>query len=157
MSLNKKLLIFFSSVFMSELQSLSSHISEWRSQQLNLISKQIQQNLRSIQSPLKEKCKKMKKMYCDVPAWGFGAHIEVLTICLLNGYRAKTLVVMSQLFANYLDGSKKTWDEFISPISETCQPNHLFKYEINQNDSSIGGELESMSQLTFLLILNKLI
>src|SRR5579871_1258557 len=100
---------------MLELQSLSSHISEWRSEQLNLISKQIRQNLRSIQSPLKEKCKKMKKIYCDVFPWGFGSHIEILTICLLNGYSAKTLVVMSQLFENYLGGLNKTWDEFISP------------------------------------------
>jgi hypothetical protein len=140
---------------MLELKSLSSHISEWRSEQLNLISKQIQQNLRSIQSPLKEKCEKMKKIYCDVPTWGFGAQMEVLTICLLNGYSAKTLVVIKQLFVNYLEGSNKTWDEFILPISETCQPNHLLKYEINQNDSTIIGDCTS--QLTLLLILNKLI
>jgi hypothetical protein len=140
---------------MSELQSLSSHISEWRSQQLNLISKQIQQNLRSIQSPLKEKCKKMKKFHCDLPPWGFGAHIEVLTICLLNGYSAKTLVVITQILENYLGASDKTWDEFISPISETCQPNHLFEYEININDFSFGQG--GTSQLTLLLILNKLI
>ncbi len=140
---------------MLELKSLSSHISEWRSEQLNLISKQIQQNLRSIQSPLKEKCEKMKKIYCDVPTWGFGAQMEVLTICLLNGYSAKTLVVIKQLFVNYLEGSNKTWDEFILPISETCQPNHLLEYEINRNDSSVRRK--GTSQLTLLLILNKLI
>jgi hypothetical protein len=80
--------------------------------------------------------------------------MEVLTICLLNGYSAKTLVVIKQLFENYLEESNKTWDEFISPISETCQPNHLLEYEINQNDSSIGEG--GTSQLTLLLILNKL-
>ena len=78
-------------------------------------------------------------------------------VCLLHGYRAKTLVVIEQFLERYLESSKKTWDEFISPISETCQPNHLFKYEINENDSSIGGDQEGMSQLNFLLILNKLI
>ena len=57
---------------MSELQSLSSHISQWRSQQLNLISKQIQQNLRSIQSPHKEKCEKMKKFIATHPMRGSG-------------------------------------------------------------------------------------
>jgi hypothetical protein len=139
---------------MVELQSLSSHISEWRSEKLNLISKQTQQNLRSIQSPLKEKCEKMKKIHCDIFPWGFAAQMEVLTICLLNGYSAKTLVVIKQLFENYLEESNKTWDEFISPISETCQPNHLLEYEINQNDSSIGEG--GTSQLTLLLILNKL-
>jgi hypothetical protein len=137
---------------MLELKSLSSHISEWRSEQLNLISKQIQQNIRSIQSPLKEKCAKIKKIYCDVPTWGFGAQIEVLTLCLLKGYCSKTLVVIKQLLNNYLDASNKTWDEFISPISETCQPNHLLEYKINQNYSSISGEC--MSQLTLLLISN---
>jgi hypothetical protein len=74
--------------------------------------------------------------------------MEVLTICLLNGYSAKTLVVITQLFENYLEVSNKTWDEFISPISETCQPNHLLKYEINQNDSNIGELGDGMSQLT---------
>jgi hypothetical protein len=133
---------------MVELQSLSSHISEWRSEKLNLISKQTQQNLRSIQSPLKEKCEKMKKIHCDIFPWGFAAQMEVLTICLLNGYSAKTLVVITQLFENYLEVSNKTWDEFISPISETCQPNHLLKYEINQNDSNIGELGDGMSQLT---------
>jgi hypothetical protein len=53
---------------MSELKSLSSHISKWREEQLNLISKQIQQNLRSIQSPLKEECEKINKIYCDIPS-----------------------------------------------------------------------------------------
>ena len=73
---------------MLELKSLSSHISEWRSEQLSLISKHMQQNLRSIQSPLKEKCENMKKVHCDVFPWGFATQMEVLTICLLNGYSA---------------------------------------------------------------------
>jgi hypothetical protein len=140
---------------MLELKSLSSHISEWRSEQLNLISKQIQQNLRSIQSPLKEKCEKIKKIYCSIPSYGFGAQIEELMICLLNGYSAKTLVVIQHFLRNYLDASNKMWDEFILPISETCQPNHLLEYEKNQNDSTIYGECTP--QLTLLLILNKLI
>ena len=59
----QKVIDIFFSVFMLELKSLSSHISEWREKQLNLISKQIQQNLRSIQSPLKEKCEKIKKYF----------------------------------------------------------------------------------------------
>jgi hypothetical protein len=62
----QKLLIFFFSVFMLEIKSLSSHISKWREEQLNLISKQIQQNLISIQSPLKEKCEKIKKIYYEL-------------------------------------------------------------------------------------------
>jgi hypothetical protein len=138
---------------MLELKSLSSHISEWRSEQLNLISKQIQNNLRSIQSPLKEKCKKMKKIYCDLPDYGSGAQIQRLMLCLINGYYTKTLVIIKRLLTNYLDASNKTWDEFILPISETCQPNHLLEYKINRIDSIIPGD--GMSQLTLLLILNK--
>jgi hypothetical protein len=128
---------------MLELKSLSSHISEWRREQLDLISKQIQQNLRSIQSPVKEKCEKIKKIYCDLPLYGSGAQIQRLMLCLLNGYYTKTLVIIKQIFSNYLDASNKTWDEFILPISETCQPNHLLKYKINQNDSIITGECMS--------------
>jgi hypothetical protein len=118
-----------------------------------LISKQIQQNLRSIQSPLKEKCEKTKKIHCDVPPYGFGAQIEVLMTCLLEGHYTKTLVIMKRLFTNYLDASNKAWDEFILPISETCQPNHLLEYKINQNDSI--SYAECMSHFTLLLILNK--
>jgi hypothetical protein len=140
---------------MLEIQSLSSHISEWRSEQLNLISKQIQQNLRSIQSPLKEECGKMKKINCDSSYEGFGAQIEELIICLLNGYSTKRLVVIQHFLRNYLEASNKMWDEFILPISETCQPNHLLEYEINQNDSSVRRK--GTSQLNLLLILNKLI
>ncbi len=138
---------------MLELKSLSSHISEWRSEQLNLISKQIQQNLRSIQSPLKEKCEKIKKIYCDLPLNGTGAQFMRLMLCLIKGYYTKTLVIIKQIFTKYLDASNKTWDEFILPISETCQPNHLMEYKINKNDSTIPRE--GMSQLTLLLILNK--
>ncbi len=49
----QKVIDIFYSVFMLELKSLSSHICEWREEQLNLISKQIQQNLKPIQSQLK--------------------------------------------------------------------------------------------------------
>jgi hypothetical protein len=140
---------------MLELKSLSSHISEWREEQLNLISKQIQQNLRSIQSPLKEKCEKIKKIYFDLRVWGFGAQIERLRLCLTKGYYTKTLVIIKALFNNYLDASNKKWDEFISPISETCQPNHLLNYIMTQNDSSCPQEC--MSQLILLLKLGKLI
>jgi hypothetical protein len=66
------------SVFMLELKSLSSHICEWREEQLNLISKQIQQNFRSIQSPLKEKCEKIKKIYCNLLPYGSGHKFKVL-------------------------------------------------------------------------------
>jgi hypothetical protein len=59
----QKVIDIFFSVFTLELKSLSSHISEWREEQLNLISKQIQQNLTSIQSPLKEECREKKKIY----------------------------------------------------------------------------------------------
>jgi hypothetical protein len=149
----QKVIDIFFSVFMLELKSLSSHICEWREKQLNLISKQIQQNLRAIQSPLKEKCENMKKIYCDIPSWVFGTQIEQLMLCLIKGYYTITLVIIRQLFINYLDASNKKWDEFILPISEICQPNHLLDYETNQNDSSCSGE--GMSQLTGLLKLNK--
>ncbi len=46
---------------MLELKSLSSHISEWREEQLNIISKEILQNFTSIQLPLKEECEKRKR------------------------------------------------------------------------------------------------
>jgi len=71
----------------------------------------------------------------------------------MKGYYTKTLVIIKELFTNYLDASNKTWDEFILPISETCQPNHLLEYEINHNDSI--SYAECMSHFTLLLILNK--
>ncbi len=41
----QKVIDIFFSVFMLELKSLSSHICEWREEQLKLISKQIKRNL----------------------------------------------------------------------------------------------------------------
>jgi hypothetical protein len=125
---------------MLELKSLSSHICEWREKQLNLISKQIQQNLRSIQSPLKEECETIKKIQTNSHLVGLGSQNLGLMLCLIKGYFTKTSVIIKRLFTNYLDASNKTWDEFILPISETCQPNHLFECEINQNDSILTGE-----------------
>ncbi len=83
---------------MLELKSLSSHISKWREEQLNLISKQIQQNIRSIQSPLKEKCEKIKKIHHELHPYGMGAQISKFITCFFNGYRTKTLVVIKELF-----------------------------------------------------------
>jgi hypothetical protein len=140
---------------MLELKSLSSHISEWREEQLNLISKQIQQNLRSIQSPLRKKCEKQKKIHCNLDDGGFGSQTSRLMMCLIKGYYTKTLVIIKALYNNYLDASNKTWDEYILPISETCQPNHLLKHKIHLYDSITIGT--GMSQLTLLLILNKFI
>jgi hypothetical protein len=80
-----------------------------------------------------------------------GVQISKFMTCFLKGYRTKTLVVIKGLFNNYLDASNKTWDEFILPISETCQPNHLLEYEINQNDSICLGK--GLPQLTLLSIL----
>jgi hypothetical protein len=97
----------------------------------------------------------MKRIYLDIPSSGFGAQIEQLMLCLIKGHYTKTLVIIRQLFTNYLIASNKTWDEFILPISETCQPNHLLDYKMNQNDSSCLGEC--VSQLTISLKLCKLI
>ncbi len=93
---------------MLELQLLSSHICEWREEQLNLISKQIQQNIISIQSPLKEKCEITKKVRCKLGDPGFGPQTSRLMMCLINGYYTKTLVIIKALFNNYLDASNKT-------------------------------------------------
>jgi hypothetical protein len=43
----------------------------------------------------------------------------------------KTLVVFDAIFDNYLRQLNLSWNQFISPLSETCQPNHLFKYQLN--------------------------
>jgi hypothetical protein len=58
----------------------------------------------------------------------------------LISYSTNTLILIKGLFNNYLGASNKTWDEFILPISEICQPNHLLEYEINKNDSILKGE-----------------
>ncbi len=52
------------SVFILELQSLSSHISEWREEQLKLIYEQIRQRIESIQSPPKDLCQSLDKFDC---------------------------------------------------------------------------------------------
>jgi len=120
------------------MNSLLSVNCEWRQQQLNIISKQIQKNIESIQSPPKEKCQNIRKLYCQTHPYGFGSQIHGLVTCLLRGYYTKTLVVIDNIFVNYLENSNSTWDQFISPISETCQPNHTVKYDIKDQSSVIS-------------------
>jgi len=107
-----------------------------------LISSKIQDNIQSIQSPPEEKCENINKYYCRVPEWGFAAQIHSLMTCLLVGYYTKTLVVIDQVFSNYLNGSNSTWDQFISPISETCQQNHTIKYAIKNKKSIIESNTQ---------------
>jgi hypothetical protein len=80
----QKVIDIFFSVFMLELKSLSSQISKWCEEQLNLISKQIQQNLISIQSPLKEECEIIKKIHSAPVQTGSGAQILGLMLCLIK-------------------------------------------------------------------------
>ncbi len=128
------------SVLILELQSLASHISEWREKQLDLISERIQHSINSMQLTDKEKCENARKFHCRLPDHGFGSQIHSLMTCLLNGYYRKTLVVIDEIFVNYLGQTNLTWDQFISPISETCQPNHRFKYKFNElNQEAVIG------------------
>jgi hypothetical protein len=119
-----------------ELESLSSQFSEWSEEQLKSISKQIQKNIEQIQSPSKEKCENMDKLYCRVPDYGFGSQVHSLMTCIIKGYYTKTLAVIDQFLGSYSDPPKITWDQFIAPISETCQPNHTYKYRV-KNESSV--------------------
>jgi hypothetical protein len=80
----------------------------------------------------KEKCKITRKIHCKIESYGFASQIHSLMSCFLKGYYGKKLVVIDQIFNNYLVRYNFSWDQFISPISETCQPNHLFKYELNK-------------------------
>jgi hypothetical protein len=115
-----------------------SHFSEWRDEQLKSISKQIQQNIEQIQSPPKEKCENADKLYCQVNPNGFGSQIHAFLTCVIKGYYTKTLVVIDQIFIRYLNSPLITWDQFLSPISQTCQPNHTFKYEIKNKNCIIN-------------------
>lgn len=88
----------------------------------------------------KEKCENTRKFHCKVPGYGFGSQIHSLMTCLLNGYYKKTLVVIDEIFDNYLGQTNLPWDQFISPISKTCQPNHWFKYKFNElNQEAVIG------------------
>jgi hypothetical protein len=78
----------------------------------------------------------MDKLYCRVPDYGFGSQVHSLMTCNIRGYYTKTLAVIDQFLVSYLDPPKITWDQFIAPISETCQPNHTYKY-IVKNESSV--------------------
>jgi hypothetical protein len=128
------------SLFFIELESLLSHFSEWREEQLKSISKRIQQNIEQIQSPPEEKCENVNKLYCRVPDYGYGSQVHSFMTCVIKGYYTKTLVVIDQLLGRYLDPPKITWDQFIPPISETCQPNHTYKYEVKNENSVIKIE-----------------
>jgi hypothetical protein len=124
------------SLFEIELQSLSSQFSEWRQQQLKSISKQIQQNIEQIQSPPKQKCEDTNKLYCRVPDSGFGSQVHSLMTCIIKGYYTKSVAVIDHFLNQHINPPKITWDQFIAPISQTCQPNHTYKYKV-KNESSV--------------------
>jgi hypothetical protein len=128
------------SVLILELQSLASHISEWREKQLDLISERIERSINSTQLTDKEKCENARKFHCKVSGYGYGSQIHSLMTCLLNGYYRKTLVVIDEIFGNYLGQTNLPWDQFISPISDTCQPNYRFTYKFNElNQEAVIG------------------
>jgi hypothetical protein len=131
------------SLFCIELESLSSQFSEWREEQLKSISEQIQKNIEQIQSPPKEKCENANKLYCRVPNYGFGSQVHSFMTCIIKGYYTKTLAVIDQFLGQYLNPPKVTWDHFIAPISETCQPNHTYKYGVEKESSVI--KIQSIS------------
>ncbi len=100
-----------------------------------MISEQIKRNIKTNQSPNVKNCENIKKLYCKLPPAGFGCQIHYIISCLQKGYFAKTLIVINNFLNNYLVKSNATWDQFISPLSETCQPNYNFENVIkNQSD-----------------------
>ncbi len=99
---------------------------------MNSISLQIQRSINSIQLTDREKCKNTEKIHCKIGSYGFTSQIHSLMTCLLKGYYEKKLVVIDEIFNDYLVRYNFSWDQFISPISETCQPNHLFEYQLNK-------------------------
>jgi hypothetical protein len=124
-------------------------MAEWREKQLMKISEQIQERIRSIQSPPEKICAILEKFYCRVPETGFGSQIHHLMSCLFRGYYPKTLAVIDKIFAVYLGTPNKIWDIYISAISEACQPTHHFTFEIEDNSSIIerDGNLFSYAML----------
>ncbi len=147
------------SLFCIELESLSSQFSEWREEQLKSISEQIQKNIEQIQSPPKEKCENANKLYCRVPNYGFGSQVHSFMTCIIKGYYTKTLAVIDQFLVSYSDPPKITWDQFIAPISETCQPNHTYKYKVKNESSviiiqSISSIFQMFQKFFFYMIIN---
>jgi hypothetical protein len=128
--------IYFS-VFSLEIQSFSSHLNKWREEQLSHVSELIQQKIQSIQTPPEKKCEDANKIICGFSGMGFGAQIHSLMTCLLKGFYTQKLVVIDGIFDNYLSQTSSKWDEFISPISETCQPNYHSKFEPKDTNSLI--------------------
>jgi hypothetical protein len=82
-------------------------------------------------------CQSVDKFHCRAPHHDFGSQIHSFMTCVIKGYFIKTLVVIDHILESYLNKPNTTWDQFISPISETCQPNHNFKYEVKNNNSVV--------------------
>ena len=66
--------------------------------------------------------------------------MHYLMVCLLRGYFTKTLVIIDEIFVNYLNKPELKWDEFLSPISETCQPKHTVKFVAKNTETILGYE-----------------
>ncbi len=112
------------------LESLLNLMSEWRRKNYEILSKEIQYRIGSIQSPPASHCKHIEKIHCNFQSdsIGFGNQIFLLIKCLLTGYFTGTLTVITNLLDNYLNNSTLKWDHFLKPISKTCQPNASMSY-----------------------------
>jgi hypothetical protein len=102
-----------------------------------MLSEHIQSKIRSFQRRNESNCEKDDKIFCEFSGSGATAQIQCLMTCLLRGFYTKNLVVIGDIFRNYLNSSNISWDQFISPLSETCQSNHLSIYLKKESDSYV--------------------
>lgn len=119
------------------MESLLLHFSNWREKHLKALSKQIQEKFYTSQSPPKTECQKVRKVRCSTSLAGIGSQIHQLMSCLMSGYFTGTLVIIDQIFDNYLYNSSHKWDHYFSPISDSCQPFSNNSYPRNVFDIDI--------------------
>lgn len=135
---------------------MTALIADWREKQLNIILENIQKSIHSLQSLPQEKCKNENKYHCITAYGGFGYQLHLLMSCLLEGFYKKTLVIINvrqPVFGNYLKDSNSKWDQFISPISESCQPNSSFTYKIESKRANVFAYGQSSNYILGLFLL----
>ena len=88
-----------------------------------MLTKKIYNRILSQQNIPQSLCQKQAKIHNQRAANGFGAIVTQLIENFIPVFFQNSTIVAKGLLFDYLKQSNLTWDHYILPLSETCQPN----------------------------------
>ena len=96
--------------------SIVDGIGEWRQNESNELSQQIERELNNLQNP--KDCSQAKKIICSMKTCGFGCQMHHVLYCFLVAYATnRTLIVNSKGWSYNNNGL----DVYFKPLSQSCK------------------------------------